>query len=193
MRYTLLAPMTAVALTVVSTGALTAQRPDTVRAHPPGTGRGEQPAPAPFVGPGAPAMMLQHRTQLDLTDAQVQRLETIAATERREMQRLAPELMRAHADYVEATAGDMDLDRAHQAMRRMTELHTDMMMARLRARQQARQLLSPEQRTRFDAQAGPVGAHPIMGPMMRRHPGAQPGTRPGAAPAHPGGRHRHRR
>jgi Spy/CpxP family protein refolding chaperone len=114
-----------------------------------------------------PAMMLMHREPLGLGEAQVRRLEALAAEQLQNMQRLVPQAMRAMADLMEAASGDIDVDAARAAHDRMARVHSEMLGATLGAMKEARQVLTPEQRTRWDAMAARMGGmmH-MLGPMM---------------------------
>ena len=99
---------------------------------------------------GGPArMLLAMRDQLALTDEQVRRLEALAATQRDALRPNEPAMLRARADLMEATQKD-DLVAARAAMDRMARLRTDAAMAQLQARKAARDVLTPEQRTRLE-------------------------------------------
>lgn len=166
-------------LVLGSWGGLHGQEPN------PNDGRMREPgmmAACPMMGGRAPAGLLRQREHLELTETQVERLEALAASGREAMRERMAEMMRAHADLMDATAGDIDLDAARTALERSSRVHTEMVLARLRARQEARQVLTPEQRTRVDAMAGStgmqgmgsgMGMHRMMGvcPMMRRMKG----------------------
>lgn len=121
-----------------------------------------------------PALLLLHRESLALTPEQVQRLEVLAATQRRAVEQLMPEAMRAMADLMAAVSGEIDIDAARAAHDRLARVHSEMMVAGLQAMKDARQTLTPGQLTRWDAMIaqmggmmrmmGPMG--PMMGPMM---------------------------
>lgn len=118
-----------------------------------------------------PALMLVHREALALTPEQVQRLEVLVATQRRALEQLMPEAMRAMADLMAAVSGDIDVDAARAAHDRLARVHSEMMVATLQTMRDARQTLTPEQLTRWDAMIGQMGGMmrmmgPMMGPMM---------------------------
>jgi Spy/CpxP family protein refolding chaperone len=118
------------------------------------------------VMPG-PAMMLIHRESLGLTPEQVQRLEVLAATQRREMERLMPEAMKAMADLMAAASGEIDVKAARAAHDRMARIHSEMLVANLQAMKDARETLTPGQRTRWDAMLSQMGGMKgMMGSMM---------------------------
>lgn len=105
----------------------------------------------PMMGGSAPAVLLAERQRLGLTNVQVSRLEPLAAAERAAMERLMPEKMRAYADLMEAAGTDVKVAQARTALERAGRAHTDMMIAHLQARADARNVLTPEQRTKADA------------------------------------------
>lgn len=169
---------TAFLLGVVWAGALAAQQPGTPEKKPMQRhvrverlerrlGPGHLPG-----GPPGPGMLLQHREALGLSADQVSKLEALAAGDRKAAQQQVPARMRAHADLVEATAGEINLETARAALDRLARLQADGHFAHLRSLKEARQLLTPEQRSKVDAMAGPMGHHRMMhGPrimMMRR-------------------------
>jgi|GEM_PF-3121559 len=114
-----------------------------------------------------PAMMLAQREALGLTDVQVQRLELLAAGQEQSMRQLMPQAMRAMADLMEAATGSIDVESARTAHDRMARVHGDMLVANLEALKEARGLLTPDQRTRWDALVAEMGGMMRMvGPMM---------------------------
>jgi Spy/CpxP family protein refolding chaperone len=102
-------------------------------------------------GRGDAASVLRLRQQLNLTDEQVQRLQALDAAPR--TQPNDAERLRAQADLLDATRGDVNIERARAAYDRMAKVRTDAQIAQLRRRQEVRNVLTPEQRTRFDAVA----------------------------------------
>lgn len=100
-------------------------------------------------GRGNPAaMLLGLRAQLGLSDEQVKRLEAL---------RDAPlpkpntaEMLRSRADLLEATQGDGNLTAARAALDKMSRLRTEQALAGLKARQDARAVLTPAQKTKLD-------------------------------------------
>lgn len=172
--------------------------------------REDRPAPTraraarAMAGAGVPAAnLLRLRGALGLSADQVSRLEALAAQQRTELRPPTAELLRARADLVDATSGEIDVDAARSALERMARLRTDATVARLRAQQAARDVLTPEQRSRLDALAparrrgsmrapGPRGMqrmHAPRGPMMRqfrRGSAEPPGAEQPAAPTAPG-------
>jgi len=151
-----------------------------------------------MMGAGPAAGLLRLRNQLSLTDDQVKRLE---ALQNATVPRLNPaDALRARADLMDATRGDGDLAAARAAMDRMHSLRTDRAVARLKMQQDARAVLTADQKNKFDnlraargerlrmvAQARRSGATPrAMAPGARmRQPMRQP-MRPQMGPGMPG-------
>jgi hypothetical protein len=134
---------------------------------------------------GNPAsMLLRLRSQLELTDDQVKRLEALqdaphpAANE--------ADLLRARADLLEATKGDANLSKARAALDRMSALRNERMIAGLKQRQDARAVLTSTQKTRLDNLRGQLrergGARGQRGPRMGRGGMQRGGMGPGQGP-----------
>jgi Spy/CpxP family protein refolding chaperone len=114
-----------------------------------------------------PAMMLMHRTKLGLSATQVQRLEALAATQKQAMDRLMPQAMEAMNDLVAASSGEVNVEAARAAHDRMARIHSEMLVANLQALKEARQVLTPEQRARWDEMVTRMGGmKQMLGPMM---------------------------
>lgn len=96
------------------------------------------------------AMLLAMRGPLALTPEQVTRLEALRDAPRPDNQ--ASDMLRARADLMDAMKGDGNLAAARAAMDRMAKLRTDRAIAGLKARQDARSVLTPAQKTRLDNQ-----------------------------------------
>ncbi|MBI4521704.1 MAG: Spy/CpxP family protein refolding chaperone [Gemmatimonadetes bacterium] len=134
----------------------------------------------PRAAVGAPAeAILRARERLSLTDEQVTRLQALAESQREALQPPTADLMRARADLLEATQGNIDLNAARVALDRLSRLRNDATLARLRARQEALNVLTPEQRSQLES-AGPQrferrGFAPS--PDRLRRPGFAPGPR----------------
>jgi Spy/CpxP family protein refolding chaperone len=94
-------------------------------------------------------MLLRGRNELALTDDQIKRLEALAAAQSTSLVPPASAMMRARADLMDATKGDGDLAAARRAMERLAQIRTDAMLARLKARQEARAILSAEQKAKL--------------------------------------------
>lgn len=128
-------------------------------------------------GRGTPAdQMLRMRQQLQLTDDQVTKLEALRSAPRPEVN--AADMLRARADLMDATKGDVNTDKARAAFDRMAKIRTDVQIAQLRARQDARNVLTPAQRTRMDSFVGNRRAG--RGAAMRGRAGARSPQRAGA-------------
>lgn len=91
------------------------------------------------------------RSQLALDDAQVKRLEALGSTR---PERNDANMLRARADMMEAMRGEGNLRAARAAMDRMHTLQADEQIGRLKARQDARAVLTPAQRGQADRFAG---------------------------------------
>ena len=154
----------------------------------------------PMHMPGGPpaAHVLQMKEMLGLSDDQVKRLETLAASQRTTLEPNRGAMLRAEADMADAMKGEGNLDAVRAAMDKMSRLHNDEAIAHMKAMQDARSVLTAEQRDKLrgmmmgmrmqhrDA-GGPHGMGPGMqhpdghgmqhrgGPGMRR-PGGQPAT-----------------
>lgn len=108
--------------------------------------------------------VLRLQRQLDLTDDQVKKIEALRGAAR--PQRNEADLLRARADLMEATKGDVNLDKARAAFDRMARVNTDQQIARLKAQQDIRNVLTPAQRAKMDAMRanfGDRGANRGMG------------------------------
>lgn len=128
----------------------------------------------PGIGPaqrGPASALLRMRGQLDLTDDQVKKLEALQATPR--AQRNQSDMLRAQADLMDATKGDVNIEKARAAFDRMARIRTDAQLAQLKTRQDVRGVLTQTQRAKFDAFAssmrqrrGDIGARG-RAPQMR--------------------------
>jgi len=96
------------------------------------------------------AMLLAMRGPLALTPDQVTRLQALRDAPRPDGQ--ASDMLRARADLMDAMKGDGNLAAARAAMDRMAKLRTDRAIAGLKARQDARAVLTPAQKTKLDNQ-----------------------------------------
>lgn len=100
-------------------------------------------------GGGSPAAaLLRLKGPLALTDDQVKRLEALQGAN--VPRRNAADELRARADLLDATQGDGNLSAARTAMDRMNKLRTDRAIAQLKLRQDARAVLTAEQKTKLD-------------------------------------------
>ena len=103
-------------------------------------------------GRGAAGMLIAMKAQLELTDDQVRKLE--ALRDGPHPSRNESELLRARADMMDAMQGDGDLTKARAAMDKMSRLHNDDQIARLKERQDVRNVLTAAQKTTFDNMRG---------------------------------------
>ena len=94
------------------------------------------------------AQMLRMRQQLNLTDEQVRKLETLAKADAPRGN--AADALRARADLMEATQGDVNLSAARAALDKMSRLRNEQVVAGLKQRQDARAVLTADQRRMVD-------------------------------------------
>lgn len=108
-------------------------------------------------GPGArggrggrhPAtMLLRARTPLELTDNQIKCLEARQAAPA--LQSNASDMMRARADLLDATQGDGNLAGARVALDKLSRLHNDQMLPRIKTQQDVRAVLTPARQSKVD-------------------------------------------
>lgn len=153
-------------------------------------------------GAGHPAaMLLRARTQLELTDDQVKRLEALASAPAPKSN--ASDMMRARADLLDATQGDGNLAGARAALDKLSRLRNDQLLARIKAQQEVRAVLTPMQRTKVDnvrrLLRNRMGANRQggirqggmrqgrQGGMRQKRGQMGPGMMPGMMPANPQG------
>ena len=196
----------ALAVTALTSAVAVAQtRPATPRpnrAGPPTAARDTMPGarrgPPPMLSrsrTGGDGMnLIRMREQLDLSDEQVKKLEALQSTARPQFNQA--DKLRAQADLLDATKGDVNLEKARAAYERMARLRTDVQVSQLKLRQDARNVLTPAQRTKADAMRASArdrrGAAMRQGAMRRggmkqggmwggdRRGGLRGGDRPGA-------------
>lgn len=94
------------------------------------------------------AQMLRLRQQLGLSDEQVQKLETLAKADVPRAN--AADALRARADLMEAMQGDGNLSGARAALDKMSRLRNEQVVATLKQRQDARAVLTADQRRIVD-------------------------------------------
>ena len=149
-------------------------------------GRGPEGGP-PRAQRGNPAaMLLGLRSRLELSDDQIKRLEALRDAQTPKVN--AADMLRARADLLEATQGDGNLTAARAALDKMSRLRTDQMLVGLKARQDARAVLTPTQKTKLDGMrqrmAGRARQAMRQGAMargaMRRGAKRRGGVGPGA-------------
>jgi len=93
-------------------------------------------------------MILQMRERLGLTDDQVNRLETLKSTFVEPSQ---TELTKLREELATVSKGEVNLPVARAAMNKLNDATTNVMLARLDARNQARAVLNGDQQVQFDA------------------------------------------
>lgn len=91
---------------------------------------------------------LRMREQLDLSDDQVKRLEALQAAPA--PRRNESDALRARADLMDATRGDGNMGAARNALERMSRVRNEQVLAGLKARQDARNVLTAAQKARID-------------------------------------------
>jgi len=116
------------------------------------------------------------REQLELSDEQVKKLETLQSTARPQLNQA--DMLRAQADLMDATKGDVNVEKARGAYERMARLRTDVQVSQLKMQQDARNVLTPGQRTKADAMR--VSMRDGRGADMRNGRMKQGGMRNGA-------------
>ena len=97
-------------------------------------------------------MLIAMKAQLELTDDQVRKLE--ALRDGPHPSRNESELLRARADMMDAMQGDGDLTKARAAMDKTSRLRNDDQLARLKERQDVRNVLTAAQKTKLDNMRG---------------------------------------
>jgi LTXXQ motif family protein len=143
-------------------------------------------------------MLLRARTQLELTDEQVKRLEALAAAPAPKSN--ASDMMRAQADLLDATQGDGNLAGARAALDKLSRLRNDQLLARIKTQQEVRAVLTSAQRAKVDnvrrqlrSRAGakrPRGMRQggmRQGGMRQGRGQMGPGMMPGMMPGNPQG------
>jgi len=133
--------------------------------------------PGTRAGGSAAEMLLRQRTRLELTAEQVTRLEALAQTQRSARSSVSPgQPLRLRADLMDAMAGDGNLQAARTALDKLSAAQNERIIAGLRARQEARAVLTPEQRAQVEAARGP-GNRFAMNRAGRGGPGSMQGAR----------------
>lgn len=127
-------------------------------------------------------MLIAMKAQLELTDVQVKKLESLRSAPRQKPNEA--ELLRARADMVEAMQGDGDLSKARAALDKMSRLRNDEQIARLKERQDVRSVLTATQKTKLDNMRGMMRQR-MRGGMKARMKGMR-GGRKGMGPGMPG-------
>jgi Spy/CpxP family protein refolding chaperone len=165
-------------------------------------------AQGPRVG-GSPAeALLRQRARLELTTEQVTRLEALAQSQRAARTVSPGTALRLRADLMDAMAGDGNVEAARAALDKLSASRNERLIAGMRAQQEVRAVLTPEQRARVEAargmrnrvamhggaRRGPGEARGVRGPQGRggavqpgRAPGGNRGSMPDRRPARPDG------
>ncbi len=97
-------------------------------------------------------MLLSLRGPLELTADQVKQLEGMQAAPRG--QRNGSDALRARADMMDAMRGDGDLTKARAALDKMSRGRNDAVIARLKERQDVRNVLTTAQKAKLDNMRG---------------------------------------
>ena len=122
-------------------------------------------------------IMLHHRTELGLSADQVSRLETLRGDFSREAIRRDADIRIAELDLNLLLEQDpMDLAKVETKMREVAQLRADLRIARLRAVEGGKAVLTPEQRTRLQTLLG-GGMHHGSGGAPAPRRSADTGTR----------------
>jgi Spy/CpxP family protein refolding chaperone len=119
-------------------------------------GRSDGPAAA-AVGRERPliTMMLHHRTELGLSDDQVKQLEALRSDFTREAIRREAEIRVAELDLAALLGQEsVDMTKVEAKVRESAQHQADLRIARLRAIEQGKMVLTAEQRSRFQAILG---------------------------------------
>jgi Spy/CpxP family protein refolding chaperone len=138
---------------------------------PMGRMRGD-PAERPLI-----TIMLHHRTELGLSPDQVTRLEALRGDFTREAIRRGADIRIAELDLASLLEQDaVDLAKAEAKMREVAQLRADLRIARLRAVEQGKAVLTSEQRTRLQTMLS-GGMHHGSGGMPAPRPSVGTGPR----------------
>ena len=109
---------------------------------------GARPRMRPNLPPARAVLAL--RRQLALTDDQVKKLEALASAQGTSLRPDRAAQLRARADFIDAQQKD-NLDAERAALDKMARLRTDAVMARLTARKNVKDVLTPDQREKLQA------------------------------------------
>ncbi len=119
--------------------------------------------PAVRAGGVPAAQLLRLRDQLVLTEEQVKRLETLAESQRKALTVSPGQTLRLRADLMDAMAGDGNPTAARAALDKMSAARNERIVAGMRARQEARAVLTPAQVSKLETQRNARGgARPGM-------------------------------
>jgi Spy/CpxP family protein refolding chaperone len=110
---------------------------------------GQNPQAGPMTPPRSPAeMLLRQRDGLQLTDDQAKRLEALGASQRDALKPNRANLLRAQADLADAEDRE-NLDAQRSALEKLSKIRIDREIAQRKSMQDARAVLTPEQRDRL--------------------------------------------
>jgi Spy/CpxP family protein refolding chaperone len=122
-------------------------------------------------------IMLHHRTELGLSPDQVSRLETLRGDFAREAIRRGADIRIAELDVAALLGQDpVDLGKVEAKVREAAQMRADLRIARLRAIEQGKAVLTPEQRTRLQAMLS-GGMHHGLGEGSGDRHGGMPAPR----------------
>jgi len=127
----------------------------------------------PMMAPGGPAerplisLALRHKDKLGLSEEQVKTLEAIRAAFQEEAEKRSASLRRAEAELQELLASEpVDLAKVEAKLKEIETLRTELRLSRIKALEQGKAVLTPEQRKKLKTLASQAA-----GPM----PGMMPG------------------
>lgn len=131
-----------------------------------------------------PGQILMHARMLDLTKEQTGRIRSMHTELRKEQIRLTSQIQIAQIDLQELLAQDtVDMPKVEQQVREISRLQGDLQLARIRAMNSVRNVLTPEQREKL--QSLMMGTRP-MGLMQGPKPMGRDATPPpGPGPPRP--------
>jgi Spy/CpxP family protein refolding chaperone len=110
---------------------------------------GQKPQAGPMTPPRSPAeMLLRQRDRLQLTDDQAKRLEALGASQRDALKPNRASSLRAQADLADAEDRE-NLDAQRSALEKLSRIRIDREIAQRKSMQDARAVLTPEQRDRL--------------------------------------------
>jgi Spy/CpxP family protein refolding chaperone len=121
--------------------------------------------------------MLHHRAELGLNPEQVGRLETLRADFAREAIRRDADIRIAELDLAGLLDREpLDFSKVEAKVREVSQLRGELRIARLRAIEQGKAVLTSEQRTRLQT---------VLSSGMHHGPGGGPGGGPRGGPGNP--------
>lgn len=128
----------------------------------------------PMMAPGGPAerplisLALHQKDKLGLSDEQVKTLEAIRATFQEDAEKRSASLRRAEAELQELLVSDsVDLAKVEAKLKESEALRTELRLSRIKALEQGKAVLTPEQRKKLKTLASQA-ADPMPGMMRGR-------------------------